>query len=59
MFLQNDFYQAEPDVVAAVMTQLSLKSGLKEWGDKAYAAAEAEMRQCTFVRTDALERVIV
>jgi hypothetical protein len=30
MFVQEDFYQAEPNVVAAVMTQLSLKSGLKE-----------------------------
>jgi hypothetical protein len=38
MFVQEDFYQAEPDVVAAVMTQLSLKSGLKEWGDNSYMA---------------------
>jgi hypothetical protein len=29
MFVQDDFYQAEPDVVAAIMTQLSLKAGLK------------------------------
>jgi hypothetical protein len=29
MFLQHDFYQAEPDVVVAIMTQLSLKAGLK------------------------------
>jgi hypothetical protein len=27
MFVQEDFYQAEPDVVAAIMTQLSLKAG--------------------------------
>jgi hypothetical protein len=32
MFVQDDFYQAEPDVVAAITTQLSLKAGLKEWG---------------------------
>jgi hypothetical protein len=32
MFVQDDFYQSEPDVVAAIMTQLSLKAGLKEWG---------------------------
>jgi hypothetical protein len=38
MFVQADFYQADPDVVAAIMTQLSLKSGLREWGDKAYIA---------------------
>ena len=31
MFVQEDFYQAEPDVVVAVMTQLSMKSGLRAW----------------------------
>jgi hypothetical protein len=51
MFVQEDFYQAEPDVVAAVMTQLSLKSGLKEWGDKAYTAVQSEMRQLHFRNT--------
>ena len=45
MFVQQDFYQAEPDVVAAIMTQLSLKVGLKEWGDKAFTAAASEMKQ--------------
>jgi hypothetical protein len=48
MFVQQDFYQAVPDVVAAIMTQLSLKSGLREWGDKAYIAAESEMKQLHF-----------
>ena len=33
MFFQQEFYQYEPDVVATVMTQLSLKTGLKEWGE--------------------------
>jgi hypothetical protein len=51
MFVQEDFYQAEPDVVAAIMTQLSLKSGLKEWGDKAYTAVESEMKQLHFRNT--------
>jgi hypothetical protein len=51
MFVQEDFYQAEPDVVTAVMTQLSLKSGLKEWGNKAYAAVESEMKQLHFCNT--------
>jgi hypothetical protein len=32
MFLQSDFYQSEPAAVAAIMTQLSLKVGLKAWG---------------------------
>jgi hypothetical protein len=45
MFVQEDFYQAEPDVVEAIMTQLSLKAGLKEWGDQAFTAARSEMKQ--------------
>jgi len=44
-FFQHDFYQAEPDVVASVMMQLSLKAGLREWGDRGYEAAHAEMKQ--------------
>jgi hypothetical protein len=44
MFVQEDFYQAEPDVVAAIMTQLSLKAGLKERGDQAFTAARSEMK---------------
>jgi hypothetical protein len=45
MFLQGDFYQAEPDVVTTTMTQLSPKSGLKQWGSRAYNAVESEMKQ--------------
>jgi hypothetical protein len=45
MFVQEDIYQAEPDVVAAIMTQLSLKTGLKEWGDQSFTAAQSEMKQ--------------
>ena len=44
-FVQHDFYQAEPDVVAMIMTQLSLRAGLKTWGDQGYEAAYAEMKQ--------------
>jgi hypothetical protein len=51
MFAQEDFYQADPDVVASIMTQLSLKSGLREWGDKAYEAVESEMKQLHFRNT--------
>jgi hypothetical protein len=29
-FMQEAFYQAEPDVVDSIMTQLSLKAGLKQ-----------------------------
>jgi hypothetical protein len=45
MFLQDDFYQSDPNVVSMVMTQLSLKAGLKAWGDKAHTAARNEMKQ--------------
>jgi hypothetical protein len=45
LFVQEDFYQAKPDVVAAIMTQLSLEAGLKEWGDRAFTAARSEMKQ--------------
>jgi hypothetical protein len=48
MFLQGDFYQAEPDVVTTIMTQLSLKSGLRQWGSRAYNAVESEMNQLHF-----------
>jgi hypothetical protein len=51
MFVQEDFYQAEPDVVAAIMTQLSLKAGLKEWGEEAFMASQYEMKQFHFRNT--------
>jgi hypothetical protein len=48
MFVQEDFYQAEPHGVAAIMTKLSLKAGLKEWGEEAFMAAQSEMKQLHF-----------
>jgi hypothetical protein len=51
LFFQEDFYQSNPDVMVHVMTQLSLKSGLKQWGNKAYAAATSEMEQLHFKNT--------
>jgi hypothetical protein len=51
MFVQDDFYQAEPDVVAAIMTQLSLKAGMKEWGKKGFKAAHYEMKQLHLCKT--------
>jgi hypothetical protein len=48
MFIQDNYYQAEPDVVAYVMTQLSLKVGLKTWGEKAISAVKSEMKQLHF-----------
>ena len=51
MFVQTAFYQADPDLVAIIMTQLSLKAGLKEWGEKAYKSAYSEMKQLHFRNT--------
>jgi hypothetical protein len=48
MFFHESIPQEEPDVVAAIMTQLSLKAGLKQWGDKATAAVRSEMKQLHF-----------
>jgi hypothetical protein len=46
------FYQSmvenQPDVVAAIMTQLSLKAGMKEWGKEAHKAVHSEMKQLHF-----------
>ena len=43
-FLQHMCDEA-PDVVAAILTQLSMKAGLKEWGKDAKKAVFDEMRQ--------------
>jgi hypothetical protein len=51
MFVQDDFYQSEPDVRAAIMAQLSLKAGLKQWGDMAFTAAHSEMKQLHLYKT--------
>ena len=45
MFAHEDFYQTKPNVVIAIMTQLSLKTSLKEWGDNAHSASKSEMKQ--------------
>jgi hypothetical protein len=51
MFVKDDFYQANPDIMAAIMTQLSLKAGVKEWGDEAFRATQSEMKQLHFRNT--------
>ena len=51
MFMHQEFYQSEPDVAVAILTQLSLKNGLREWGEKAYETAESEMKQLHFRNT--------
>jgi hypothetical protein len=51
MFMQDDFYQAEPDAVAAIMPQLSRNASLKEWGEEAFKASHSEMKQLQFRNT--------
>jgi hypothetical protein len=51
ILVQEDFYQAESDVVEAIMTQLSLKAGLKEWGEEDFTSAQSEMKQLHFRNT--------
>jgi hypothetical protein len=51
MAMQEDFYQAEPDVVAPIMMQLSPKPGLKEWREEAFMASQSEMKQLQFRNT--------
>jgi hypothetical protein len=51
MFVQEEFYLAEPDVVAAIMTQLSLKACMQEWGDQAFTAGRSEMKQLHLRKT--------
>ena len=48
IFSQEVLYQDKPDVVEKIITQLSLKAGLKEWVDKAYSAAKSKMKQLQF-----------
>ena len=45
MFMQEEFYEHDIDVVQAVMTQLSLKAALREWGSDAKNAAFSEAKQ--------------
>ena len=45
VFIQEDFCQAKPEAVAMIMTHMSLKAGLKAWGERATKAAHSEMKQ--------------
>ena len=40
--------EEEPDAVGAIMTQLSLKADMREWGDPAKKAVTTEMKQLHF-----------
>ncbi len=43
--LQDTHYKHSGEVVAAVLIQLLLKAALKQWGDDAKIAVEAEAKQ--------------
>ena len=47
----NDATVQPVSALAAIMTQLSLKAGLKQWGEKAKNAMQAEMKQLHFRNT--------
>jgi len=51
MFVHCHVAKAEPDVIAAIMTQLSLKAGLKKWKDKGQKAIHSEMKQLHMRKT--------
>ena len=44
-FVQDEFYNSDPVIVATVMSQVSLKTATKLWGQDARSAAEAEIQQ--------------
>ncbi len=44
-FFNGEVSQEETNVVQAILTQLSLKVGMKQWGAKAENAVHAEMKQ--------------
>jgi hypothetical protein len=52
-FLTHEVFATptDPQVLATIMTQLSLKAGLKAWGDKASQAVHSEMTQLHFKDT--------
>jgi hypothetical protein len=48
MFIQEDFYQSDSDVVVHIMKTPLLKSSLEQWGKKANAVVTSEMKQLQF-----------
>ena len=45
VFFNHVAVQNEPDVTAVIMTQISLKSGLKKWFNKGRRAVHSDMKQ--------------
>ena len=45
MFVQEYFYQAEPEVVISILTQFSLKAGFKSLGYNDNSVAKSDIKQ--------------
>ena len=48
MFLCQELIEEVPDAAADIITQLSLKAGMKCWKEKGQAAAKSDMKQLDF-----------
>ena len=40
--------EEQPDIIIAIMKQLSFKVGLKEWGEKLHNNAHSDMKKLNF-----------
>ena len=45
VFFKRGSVQNEPDMTVVIMTQISLKSGLKKWGEKVRGLFHLDMKQ--------------
>ena len=45
MFFNRGAFNNEPDLTAVIMNQLSLKSGLKNWGEKGGGSVHSYIKQ--------------
>jgi hypothetical protein len=51
MLFMHHMCQEAPDVVAVILTQSSMKAGLREWGGDAEKAVTSEMKQLHLHKT--------
>jgi hypothetical protein len=47
MFVQDKFYQFDIDIIEDVMTQLSLKTAIKDWGKMQCKLLRQKQGSCT------------
>ena len=48
MFLMKTILEEQPDIMAAIMTQLSINAGLKYWGTRTHEAVQSDSKQLNF-----------